>query len=264
MNDVEIKSLKGKTVLVTGSGKGLGSAIAVEAARQGAKVAVHYRSSEKNAHEVYEAVRAFGCPCTLIRADLSSPQEAEHLYGETVSALGEIDILVNNAALQYNLDFSDYSPDQVRMIFQVNLGGYLRMCQQVLPHMRQKGWGRIINISSVHAKRPTTFDFCYSMSKGAIKMLTRELALECGGTGITVNSLELGAVEIGVKSGNPQSVITGEQEKLAPLFTYRPEPPWGRIIQPEQIAPAVMFLASDGADCINGAALRMDDAAMLL
>lgn len=264
MKDVEIKSLKGKTVLVTGSGKGLGSAIAVEAARQGAKVAVHYRSSEKNAYEVFEEVRAFGHPCILIRADLSVPEEAERLYRETVSALGDIDILVNNAALQYNLDFPDYGADKVRTIFQVNLGGYLRMCQQVLPYMRQKGWGRIINISSVHAKRPTTFDFCYSMTKGAIKMLTRELALECGGTGITVNSLELGAVEIGVKSGNPQSVITSDQAKLEPLFSYRPEPPWGRIIQPEQIAPTVMFLASDGADCINGAALRMDDAAMLL
>ena len=178
--------------------------------------------------------------------------------------MGEIDILVNNAALQYNLDFSGYDAAKIRTIFQVNLGGYLRMSQRVLSPMRQKGWGRIIHISSVHAKRPTTFDFCYSMTKGAIKMLTRELALECGGTGITVNSLELGAVEIGVKSGNPQSVITGEQAGLKPLFPYRPERPWGRIIQPEQVAPAVMFLASEGADCINGAALRLDDAAMLL
>ena len=264
MKDVEVKSLKGKTILVTGSGKGLGSAIAVEAARQGAKVAVHYRSSEKNAYQVFEEVRAFGQDCTLIRADLSIPEEAERLYQETVRALGEIDILVNNAALQYNLDFSGYDAAKIRTIFQVNLGGYLRMSQRVLSPMRQKGWGRIIHISSVHAKRPTTFDFCYSMTKGAIKMLTRELALECGGTGITVNSLELGAVEIGVKSGNPQSVITGEQAGLKPLFPYRPERPWGRIIQPEQVAPAVMFLASEWADCINGAALRLDDAAMLL
>ena len=90
MKDVEVKSLKGKTILVTGSGKGLGSAIAVEAARQGAKVAVHYRSSEKNAYQVFEEVRAFGQDCTLIRADLSIPEEAERLYQETVRALGKL------------------------------------------------------------------------------------------------------------------------------------------------------------------------------
>lgn len=259
-----VNSLRGKTCLVTGSGKGLGSAIALEAGRQGAKVVVHYRSSEDSAREVFRQVQRTGCECILVRADFSSPEGAELLYREAETAFGGVDVLVNNAALQYNLNFDGYTAEKIKNIFWVNLGGYFLMSQKVLPYMREKGWGRIINISSVHAKRPTTFDFGYSMTKGAIKMLTRELALETARQGITVNAIELGAVDIGIKSGNPPKILSDDRMTPAPLFEYKEDQPWGRIIQPEQVAPAVMFLASEGAKRINGASLRLDDAAMLL
>ena len=256
--------LEGKIALVTGASRGIGRQIALTLAKEGAVVIVNYNGSAAKAEEVVKEITEAGGTAEAVQCSVSDYAKTEEMMKDLIARYKRIDILVNNAALQYNLDFSGYDAAKIRTIFQVNLGGYLRMSQRVLSPMRQKGWGRIIHISSVHAKRPTTFDFCYSMTKGAIKMLTRELALECGGTGITVNSLELGAVEIGVKSGNPQSAITGEQAGLNPLLPYRPERPWGRIIQPEQVAPAVMFLASEGADCINGAALRLDDAAMLL
>lgn len=263
-NDVRIDSLKGKTCLVTGSGKGLGSAIAIEAGRQGANVVLHYRSSEASAQEVFRQVQETGCDCVMVQADFASPEGVNRLYQEAEKAFGGVDVLVNNAALQYNLNFDDYDAEKIQSIFRVNLGGYFLMSQKVLPYMREKGWGRIINISSVHAKRPTTFDFGYSMTKGAIKMLTRELALETARQGITVNAIELGAVYIGIKSGNPPEILGEDRRRLPHLFDYKEDQPWGRIIQPEDVAPAVMFLASEGARYINGASLRLDDAAMLL
>lgn len=254
----------GKTFLITGSGKGLGSAIAVEAGKQGANVVVHYRSSEKSALEVFEQVKQTGCSCILVKADLSTPQGVDYLYSEAEKTFGGVDILVNNAALQYNVNFDRYTTEQIQNIFRVNLRGYLLMSQKVLHYMRNNRWGRIINISSVHAKRPTNFDVGYGMTKGAIKMLGRELALETAMDGITVNTVELGAVDNGVKTGNPPDVFSKEDLERRPLFAYKDLYPWGRYLLPEDITGAVMFFASEESKYINGTSLRVDNAAMLL
>lgn len=258
------RSFEGKTFLVTGSGKGLGSAIAIEAGRRGANVVVHYRSSEENARKVFKDVCMTGCHCILVKADLAQPKEIDFLCDEAKKAFGGVDVLVNNAALQYNINFDRYTPEKMQNIFNVNLRGYLMMSQKLLPYMQKKQWGRIINISSVHAKRPTNFDVGYCMTKGAIKMLTRELALEAARYHVTVNALELGYVDIGVKSGNPPDVIGPDQTSAPKLFPFKEGFPWGRYLVPENIGPIVAFFASEEAGCINGASLRVDDAAMLL
>lgn len=255
---------EGKTFLITGSGKGIGSAIALDAGRRGANVIVHYHSSEQNAQEVFKAVNSTGCRCILVKADLSLPQEIQFLCNEAQKAFGGVDVLVNNAALQYNVNFDGYTIEKFRKIFNINLRGYIMMSQQLLPYMLKKRWGRIINISSVHAKRPTNFDMGYCMTKGAIKMLTRELALETARYNVTVNALELGYVDIGVKSGNPPEVISAEQLRVPPAFIFRETYPWGRYLTPDTIGPIVAFFASEDAGWINGASLRVDDAAMLL
>lgn len=260
----ETVMLEGKTFLVTGSGKGIGSAIAVSAGKSGANVVVHYRSSEQSALRVFDEVQATGCRCILVKADLSKPEEAEKLYAEAKKAFNGVDVLVNNAALQNNVNFDAYTAEQIRGIFKVNLRGYLLMSQLVLPYMTANNWGRIINISSVHAKRPTNFDAGYSMTKGAIKMLTRELALETAMHHITVNALELGYVDIGVKSGNPPDVIKAAELNKQHLFDFKEIFSWGRYLVPENIGPIAMFLASDEAQYITGASLRVDDGAMLL
>lgn len=253
-----------KTFLVTGSGKGLGSAIAVAAGKSGANVVIHYRSSKASALKVFEEVKATGCHCILVQADLIQPEEADRLYREAEQAFGGVDVLVNNAALQLNTNFDRYTAEQLRMLFKVNLRGYLLMSQKVLPHMIHNRWGRIINISSIHAKRPTSFDPGYSMTKGAIKMLTRELALETAMNNITVNALELGYVNVGIKTGNPPNAVDHSEFISKKLFRFKALVPWERHIEPEDIGPAVMFLASDGAKFITGASLRIDDGAILL
>ena len=125
--------------------------------------------------------------------------------------------------------------------------------------MKDKNWGRIINISSVHAKRPTNFDPGYGMTKGAIKMLTRELAIELAKYRITVNAIELGYVDVGVKSGNPADIFPEDWEQ-----NLRKLPVWDRLITQEEVGKTVMFFASDDARSITGSSIRLDDGATLL
>lgn len=254
-----------KTILVTGSGKGLGSAIALEAARQGYRVALHYRSSREEALASFHAVEETGCECILLQGDLGVARERDRMYAQLEERFGGVDILVNNAAMQYQLKFDGYTEAQMQRIFRVNLGGYLAMSQKVIPYMRSRQWGRIINISSVHAKRPTNFDPGYGLTKGAIKMLTRELALETAADHITVNAIELGYVDVGEKSGSPAEIYPENWEELAPpLFRMRKLPVWDRLITQEEVGQVCMFFASDAARSITGASLRLDDGATLL
>ena len=255
--------LRGKTVLVTGSGKGIGSDIALTAAQHGANVVVHYNSSEENARRVYAEIDRTAPASILVRADLSERGGAQKLYDAAVEAFGGVDVLVNNAALQYNLELGEYDAEHLQKIFRVNLRGYAMMSRLVLPHMREKGWGRIVCMSSVHGKRPTLFDPGYCMTKGGIKMLVRELAIDAAEDDITVNALEPGAVEIGVKSGNPQPTVRHLEMREPPLFQYAGRLVHGRMANPWDISSTVMYLLSDEAFRINGVAIRIDDAGML-
>ncbi len=256
---------KGRTFLITGSGKGIGSGMAIAAGEAGANVVVHYNTSAQSAEEVFRKVQATGCPCVLVRSDLSEPDGPARLYEAAVTAFGGVDVLVNNAALEYHKNFDGYDTETIRHLFRVNLRGYTMMSHLVMPGMKERGFGRIINISSVHAKRPLTFDAGYGMTKGAIKMLTRELAVELGNyPDITANAIELGSANNGVKTGNPGMPMSREDFTLPPLFQYRTFPGWKRRLEPEEIAPAVLFLASEAARHICGAALRIDDAAMMV
>lgn len=253
-------SLSGKTALVTGSGKGLGSAIAIDLARHGANVVVHYNSSIESAARVFEEVQKNGGGCILVKADISKMEGVNYLLEETQKAFNGADILVNNAAIQFQTEFDDYEDENVRKLFNTNLRCYILAMRGVLPYMKAQKWGRIINISSVHAKRPTMFDPCYCMAKGAIKMLTREAALELFDNHITVNSIEVGAIEIGVKTGNPPSIITDEDRCLTPLFKFKEVL---RIGMPADVAHFVSFLAGEDTGMISGTALRIDGTALL-
>lgn len=260
-----MSEFKDKTILVTGSGKGLGSAIAIEAAKQGMNVVVHYFSNESKAKEICGEIKKYGSRCIAIKGDLGKQDDIDYLFEQIEKEFGGVDILVNNAAMQYQLSFDKYSLEQMKRIFEVNLGGYQAVSKRAIGYMKKANWGRIINISSVHAKRPTNFDPGYGMTKGAIKMLTRELAIELAPYHITVNAIELGYVDVGVKSGNPAEIFPENwKENYPPIFRLRKLPVWDRLISQEEVGKTVMFFASNDARSITGSSIRLDDGATLL
>lgn len=261
--------LKGKTALITGAGKGIGSGIALEMARRGANVVVNYRSSDKGARQVARKIRLMGRKALIVQADVSDKSQVARMADEARRAFGAVDILVNNAALQKEKLFHEYDDALYHRIIRINLKGYLYTIQEFMEEMKRKGWGRIINVSSIHGKRPTDFDSVYAMSKGGIKMLTREAALELGPYGITVNALEPGGIDVGLKSDHDGKTIFGKYTReQIDFFRSLPRPEKKQRLnthgQIDDVAYAAGVLASPRASLINGSGLRMDGGAMLI
>ncbi|MBN2984084.1 MULTISPECIES: SDR family NAD(P)-dependent oxidoreductase [Cohnella] len=253
--------LTGKTALVTGAGTGIGRGIAIELARRGAKVAVHYNASETGALETLRQIQSAGGEGLTVRADVAEKADIGRMVEIVEDGLGTVDILVNNAALQLNYDLFRHDETTYDRLMNINLKGYWQCMQAVVPGMKRKGRGRIILISSVHAKRPTDFDPVYAMTKGGIRMLGRESAIELARYGITVNAIEPGAVDVGkyeVPAGlTPEERASRERRHLIKF-------PLGRGGLPADVAKLACFIASDESDYLNGAAIRLDGGSMLL
>ncbi|MBB3113038.1 glucose 1-dehydrogenase [Paenibacillus phyllosphaerae] len=244
-------SLSGKTAIVTGAGTGIGKGIALALAARGTKVSVHYNASEAGALDTCKQIEASGGECLLIQADVSKEQDIRRMVDAAAAHWGGIDILVNNAALQLNQDWRDYTEDQFEQVMATNLKGYWQCMQAVIPYMKVSKSGRIILISSIHAKRPTDFDVVYAMTKGGIKMLGRESAIELAQYGITVNTVEPGAVDVGKYR---QSHRAPDRRKF----------PLGRVGLPADVASLVCYLASEESSFMTGTAIRLDGAGMLM
>lgn len=257
-------SLHGKVALVTGAGTGIGKGIAVELAKRGAKVIVHYHSSSGGALDTQRLIESLNGESIIIQADVGHREEIVKLTETAAEAFGGIDILVNNAALQLNLGLFEYSDAEYDRVMSVNLKGYWQCIQAVVPFMKAKGSGRIVNISSVHGKRPSDFDTVYAMTKGGIKMLTRESAIELGRYGITVNTIEPGAVDVGVKSGMPRPIVPPDVAIESSPDDFTKKFPLGRVGLPKDIGHMVCWLVSDEGEFVTGASIRMDGASMLL
>ncbi|WP_219835422.1 SDR family NAD(P)-dependent oxidoreductase [Paenibacillus sp. R14(2021)] len=240
----------GKVALVTGAGTGIGKGIALELAGRGLNVAIHYNQSSAGAIDTKGQIDGFGGQGMIVQGNVALKPDIDAVVQAVVRQYGGIDILVNNAALQLNKGFFDHTEATFDTMMHINLKGYWQCMQAVIPHMKARGAGRIINISSVHAKRPTDFDAVYAMTKGGIRMLGREAAIELGKYGITVNTIEPGAIDVGKSVVNEASV--------------RRRFPMGRVGKPHNVAQLVCFLASDESEFISGAAIRLDGASMLL
>ena len=166
---------------------------------------------------------------------------------------GRLDILVNNAAMQPNKSIPEYDTETFGRIWNINIGGYFHAVRECLPYLRQSDNARIINISSIHGKRPTSFDPGYAMTKGAIRMFTRELALELVADKIPVNTIDLGGCVIEFKTGNAPMVWCTPLEAMNPAIGGLPNQ-----VCPENVGELVRYLCSDEADGIDGAGIRMD------
>ncbi|AGA56721.1 dehydrogenase of unknown specificity, short-chain alcohol dehydrogenase like protein [Thermobacillus composti KWC4] len=257
-----MNNLAGRIALVTGAGTGIGQGIAVALAERGAKVAIHYNSSADGAKETLRRIEAFGGDAFIVQGNVSNKEEIDRMTAAVADRYGGIDILVNNAALQLNRDLLDYTPEEFDRVFNVNLKGYWQCIQSALPYMKSRPNGRVILISSVHGKRPSDFDPVYAMTKGGIKMLAREAAIELAQYGITVNVIEPGAVLVARTA--PKQVEMTEEERKAHEIRFRKKFPLGRVGLPKDVASLVCYIASDETEYLSGAAIRLDGANMLL
>jgi 3-oxoacyl-[acyl-carrier protein] reductase len=242
-----MSKLQGKVALVTGASKGIGAAIALELAAQGASVAVNYSGSKSGAEKVVNEIKQAGGKAIVVQANVSDPDSIGPLINTVVKQLGPIDILVNNAGIYEFGPLEQITPEHFHKQFNLNVLGLLLVTQAAVAQFNPKG-GSIINISSVVADG-TPNASVYSATKGAVDTISASLAQELGPKKIRVNSLNPGMVE--TEGTHAAGFIGSEFQKLAESRT-----PLGRIGQPKDIATAAALLASDDSAWINGQAIH--------
>ena len=241
------KKLAGKVAVVTGASKGIGAEIAEELAAEGASVVVNYASSKTGADAVVDRITHRDGRAVAVRADLSKPEDVRRLFEESRKAFGKIDILVNNAGIYEFAPLEAITPEHFHKQFNLNVLGLLLATQTAVKHFGPEG-GSVINISSVVATTAVPNASAYSGTKAAVDAITRSLAQELGPRKVRVNAVNPGMVETeGLHSANiAESEFRKQIEARTPL---------GRIGQPQDIAPAVVFLASPDSSWITGETL---------
>jgi glucose 1-dehydrogenase len=244
-------TLNGKTAVVTGAATGIGQAIAIRMASEGASVVVDYVGRPGAADDTVHQIQAAGGKVLAVEADVSQPDQVANLIGQAVTQFGRLDIFVNNAGIEYKHPITEFPLDQWNKIIAVNLTGPFLCAQAAANQMIKQGsTGRIINISSVHQDLPMPTNAPYCASKGGLRMLMRTIAVELAPHGITVNNIGPGAIFTPIDAdvqANP------EMEKA--LMAEIPVGRWGK---PEEVANLAAFLASDGAAYITGSTYYID------
>jgi len=243
--------LRNKIALVTGSSQGIGLGIARRLAEEGAAVVINSRKDDEQAQEALAQVRALGVRACFIAADVGSVADCRRLVAQAIEQLGRLDILVNNAGIQTHAAFLDADEEDFDSVLRVNLRGPFVLSQAFARHLHEAGrGGRIINNSSVHEELPFPNFSSYCASKGGLKMLMRNLAIELAPLGITVNNVAPGAIETAINGA-----LLNQPDKLASVLGNIPI---GRLGQPRDVAGAVAFLASEDAGYVTGTTLMVD------
>ena len=244
------KRMDGKRVLVTGSGTGIGRGVALEFAREGAAVALHYGHSKKGAQQAVDEIREWGGQAEAFQADFSDVDQARRLGDQALEFLGGLDVLINNAGITVNMAFEEVTPEHFDKLYHVNVRGQFFLTQRVVPAMAKQGSGAIVNVTSVHAFAGKTHHAVYAGTKGAILSYTRELALELAPKGIHVTGIAPGWVRV-----ENQEVVLGE------TFDWEAGGktlPAGYVGMPRDIARLAIFLASGEGRYIVGQTIIID------
>jgi len=243
--------LAGKVAIITGSGSGIGQGIAIRLASEGASVVIDYRNHIDEAGETKSKAEAAGGRAILVHADVSNLADTQNLIDQAYAQLGRCDILVNNAGVEKSAPFCDVTEADYDTVLNVNLKGAFFLTQAFVRRLRDaKRPGRIINISSVHEDMVFPNFSTYCVSKGGMRMLMRDLSVELGPLGITVNNIAPGAIRTPINTK-----LMADKAQLDALLANIP---LGRMGTPDDVAALALFLASDDAAYVTGSTYFVD------
>jgi 3-oxoacyl-[acyl-carrier protein] reductase len=238
----------GRVAVVTGGGRGIGRAVALRLANEGANVAISYRSNDAAAEEVAEEVRAAGAQCEIFKGDVASPEDVDALFKSAGEALGPVEILVNNAGLTRDNLMMRMKESEFDEVLRTNLRGTYLCTRAALRPMIRARWGRIVNVSSVVGLVGNAGQANYAASKAGIIGFTKSVAREVAQRGITANVVAPGYVETELTSSLSDEV----KDQI------RGQVPAGRFAEAEEVAEVVAFLAGEGAGYVTGQTLAVD------
>ena len=240
--------LKGKVALVTGGSRGIGSSICLELARAGARVIINYSSSLEGANKVLEDIKSIGGEAEIVKFDVSDTEVVEKEIKILLDNHERIDILVNNAGITRDSLFMRMKEDQWDQVFDINAKGVFNCTKNIVRSMVKNKYGKVINITSVVGEMGNAGQANYSSTKSAIMGFTKSLAKELGSKNINVNAVSPGFIETEITDVLPDNIKEQYKEKI----------PLSRFGQPEDIAKAVLFLASDDSSYITGEVLKIN------
>ncbi len=243
-----MKELQGKVGLVTGGTRGIGRATVLALAEAGADVVFSYAQSKEQAQALETTLRGKGVRAQGWQANVASPEEVQAMATQAIQAFGPISILVNNAGITRDRSFLKLTRAMWDEVLRVNLDGLFNVTQAVLPKMLETGWGRVINVSSIIGQTGNFGQANYAATKGAAISFTMSLAREVAKKGVTVNAVAPGFIETDMLKDVP----------AAALDQVRAMTPMGRLGKPEEIADAIVFLASPRASFITGQVLAVN------
>lgn len=238
--------LTGRNALITGSARGIGRATALLLAQHGAGIIVNDLKETPEGAQTVAQIEAMGGRAVFIAADVADSASAARLYEKALESMGHVDILVNNAGIARQNTMANISEEDWDAVIDVNLKGVFNTCKRFVPPMQERGWGRVINLSSIAGRRGSMFgDVHYSSAKAGVIGFTKCLAKICGLQGVTVNAVAPGIVKT--------QILSEEHEQASQAFI-----PLGRTAVPEEIASVILFFASDMSSYVTGTVLDVN------
>lgn len=252
--------LEGRAAIVTGGDSGIGRAVAIAFAREGADVLVSYLCEDEDANETRRWVEEAGRRCVLVRGDIADAALCRSIVQQAVDEFGRIDILVNNAGIQHTALIEDFPTERWDAIIALNLSAVFHGTAAALPYMKKQGWGRIVNIASAHGLVASVQKSAYVAAKHGVVGLTKVTALETAGTGVTANAICPGWVRTALVERQIEALAQkdGIEIEAAARELLTEKQPSLDFVTPQQLGQAAVFLCSDAASQMTGAHLTLD------